>query len=241
MALAFVAEAVNDEPTNGTAKSITVSVPSHSTGDFLVTSLVHSDDNPTTTLTPASGWTEWRGKTQLGAIAASPPVLYVYYRVASSEPANYTWTWDKGGGLMASCRSYSGQHASSPLGQNSFNAQTSTGSTAICPDITTANDGEMALFIGVCDGPNGQNPPTGVPSGVSNASNTENSFGGDGASLLVADELRATAGATGTRTWTLAFSNERSGASLSIIAAVVGGRPPLSRLPRQAPFRSSLY
>jgi len=221
MAITFI-NSVEPTPVSGT--SIVINVPTHIDGDILVTVIGHSDDNPVVTLTPPSGgsWTLWRDKTNTGTVATSPPVIWVYYRIASSEPASYTWGISPTGGIVASCRCYRGQNAS-PLGQNALNAQTTTGTTAICPDITTGVAGEMALWIAWNDAVVGQVPPTGVPGGVQNAIMTETASGGNGMSLMVGNELIASASSTGTRTWTLSAADERSGVSMSLVPAPEGG------------------
>jgi len=73
----------------GFVDEVTVSVPGGTqTGDYMV-ALVTSNDG--TDITPPPGWELVREDL---FTAASGVAMWVYARVADTEPATYTWTWD---------------------------------------------------------------------------------------------------------------------------------------------------
>ena len=197
---------------------LVTTVPTHQDGDLLIAIVGHSDDAPTTTLTPPAGWTLERDKTGEGQGAVSPPVLYIYYREASSEPASYTWSWDTSGGKTGIILCYRGAQIGIDI--DSFNSQTGTGSDVISPTITTNYDNDWVVSYGLVDDNDGVSSS---PSGMTSREELSTGTGGNGMTLLAADEERSTAGSTGTRTWTMAASEERSGGMFSINAVAGGG------------------
>lgn len=98
----------------GTSSTLTVNVPSGTVnGDVMVAAIgVQAATLSNATISTPSGWTQ-RGTTQqINGIQS----LAVFTRVASSEPASYTWTFTGGStgssGIIASCEQVSN---SSPL------------------------------------------------------------------------------------------------------------------------------
>jgi hypothetical protein len=150
----------------------------------------------------------------MGTRATSPPVIYVYYRIADNEPSYYTWSWDTTGGVLGVCIAYRNVDS---IDIDNLNAQTGTGSDVVAPSISTNNDGDWIIAIGWAD--DDDISGTSNPSGMNERAILSISTGGNGASLLVSDEYRASAGSSGTRTWTLSSSEERSGIMLSITPA----------------------
>jgi hypothetical protein len=213
-----------EQNTSGT--SLTVTVPTHLDGDTLIAVLVHSDDDPVVAITPPAGWNLVRDKTNLGEVATSPPVLYIYERQASSEPASYAWSWDLTGGLLGVMLSYRGTDAASPIGQNAVNAQTGEGTDAVAPSVTTTTDNELALWIGWSDnGADGNDPGATLSRGTVRA-REETASGGNGAFVGIGDENIPSPGATGTATWTLTAADERSGVTITLLPAAGGGGSP---------------
>ena len=208
------------QSTSGTSLSVTV--PTHQDGDTLIAVLVHSDDSPAVTITPPAGWNLVRDKTNMGTPATSPPVLYIYERQASSEPASYVWSWDLTGGLLGVMLSYRGTDAASPIGQNAVNAQTGTGANAVAPSVTTTTDNELALWIGWSDDDDSNDPSATLSRGTVRARNMT-AAGGNGAFVGIGDENIPSPGTTGTATWTLTASEERSGVTITLLPAPVTG------------------
>lgn len=223
MAITFVNSTETEQDTTG--GNLTIAVPgSVVDDDVLIAIVVHSDDAPATTITPPSGWTEELGKTGMGTAAVSPPVIYVYSRVASSEPANYTWSWDTNGGKVGSILAYRGVDTLDPVpAAPSVNAQTGTGTNPIAPSVTTSEDGEFIICAGWCDDDDLALNGSSYPGGMNGRHEAETTTGGNGCGLSVADEEIVTAGSTGTRTFSLAASEERSGITIRLNVGPVGG------------------
>lgn len=204
-------------PVSGT--SISATVPSGgASGDLMIAILGHSDNNPVADINSVpSGWTQWIGKTLMGVQATSPPQFYIYYKVHSgAEPGSYSWGWSLTGGLTAHTLIFRGQDGGTAWQGNTANSsQTGTGTDAISPAVTVANNGSQIIRIGWTDAGVGQVPPTGVPSGVSNALESETTAGGNGMSLMTGTEASDAASAP-SRTWTLSGADERSGFSAVI-------------------------
>ena len=169
----------------------------HRPGDVLVASFT-ADKNPTASV-PA-GWTaiiNVASRSQQGAR------VFAYYRVVgSSDPASYTWTLSTavkwGGGITA----YTGVNTTTPLDSAVATAvnTTYTATSIAVPGVTTASNG--ALLIGGL-GFDSSSPAATPPTGWTERWETT---GGQVAEQ--ADRTQATAGTTGTATWT--FSSAKA-------------------------------
>ncbi|MGP4033284.1 PKD domain-containing protein [Pseudarthrobacter sp. 1C304] len=179
--------------TNNTATttSVTLNKPAGTAaGDVLVASFT-ADKNPTATA-PA-GWTAIVNNLSISSGARA----FAYYRVVgASDPASYTWTLSTavkwGGGITA----YRGVNNTTPLDSTVATATntTYTASSIAAPSITTASNN--ALLIGGV-GFDSSTPGATAPTGW-----TERWEATDGQIAQQADRTQATAGATGTATWT---------------------------------------
>lgn len=171
----------------------TVSLPAPTgrvAGDVLVPSFT-ADKNPTVAV-PA-GWTAITSGLSIGSGAR----VFAYYRVVdSADPSTYTWTLSTamkwGGGITA----YTGVNTTTPLDSSVATATNTTYSaTSITVgSVTTASNG--AMLIGGL-GFDSSNPAATPPSGWTEVWETS---GGQVAEQ--ANRVQATAGATGTDTWT---------------------------------------
>jgi hypothetical protein len=129
--------------------------------------------------------------------------IFAYYKVVgASDPASYTWSLGSaakwGGGITA----YRGVNQATPLDSAVVTAvDTSYAATSITlPSITTASNGAMLVGgIGYDSGTPGTTPPIGW---------TERWEATGGQIAEGADRPQATAGSTGTATWT--FSTARA-------------------------------
>lgn len=193
---------VNSSTTySGTAAgSATLSVPAGvAAGDVLVASIA-GDLNAT--VTPPAGWTAIVSGLSVG----SGSRLFSYYHVVGSgDPASYAWTFSKavkwGGGITA----YRGVDNAKPLDASVVTAvDTSWTKTSLTVgSVTTATNGAMLIGAIACDC---ASPVFTPPSGW-----TERWEAAGGQTAEHADMVQATAGASGTATWT--FSAVRAAAA----------------------------
>ena len=184
---------VNSSTTYSGTATLTAPLPvpaGTAAGDVLVAS-VAADLNPT--MTPPTGWTPIVS----GLSVSTGARLFSYYHVVgASDPASYTWTFNTsvkwGGGITA----YRGVNNATPLDSTVATATDTswTKSSLTVGSITTATNGAMQISTIICDC---ASPVFSPPSGWSQR---WQSAGGQIADQ--ADVLQATAGATGTATWT---------------------------------------
>ncbi|GAA1253579.1 PKD domain-containing protein [Arthrobacter pascens] len=169
-------------------------------GDVLVASFT-ADQNPTVAV-PA-GWTAIVNGLSIASSSTAGARVFAYYRVVgSSDPATYTWALSRavkwGGGITA----YTGVNTTTPLDSAVATAvNTSYTATSIAVgSVTTASNG--AMLIGGL-GFDSSNPAATPPTGW-----TERWEATGGQIAEQADRTQATAGATGTATWT--FSSAKA-------------------------------
>ncbi|MFJ5697011.1 PKD domain-containing protein [Arthrobacter sp. NPDC093139] len=178
--------------------AVTLTRPSGTTaGDVLVASFT-ADKNPTAAV-PA-GWTAIVN----GLSISSGARVFAYYRVAgASEPPTYTWTLSTAVKWGAGVTAYRGVNNTTPLDSAVATAVNTTyrATSIAVPGVTTASNGSM-LIGGL--GFDSSNPAATPPSGWTER--WETVAGGQIAEQ--ADRTQATAGATGTATWT--FSSAKA-------------------------------
>jgi hypothetical protein len=163
-------------------------------GDVLVASFT-TDLNPTVAV-PA-GWTAIVNGLGINSTTTSGARVFAYYRVVgSADPATYTWTVSKavkwGGGITA----YDGVSNTTPLDSavaTAVNA-TYTATSITVPSVTTSRNG--ARLIG------GVGFDTAMPGATAPTGWTERWEAANGQIAEQADRAQATAGASGTATWT---------------------------------------
>jgi myo-inositol-hexaphosphate 3-phosphohydrolase len=183
---------------NTTATNIvTVPRPSGVTaGDVLVSCLTSNGGSVTSSGLPA-GWTAIASVT-----AISNPHVFGYYHVASSsEPASYSWTLSASVVSSAGIARYSGVNASQPLDGTPVTATGAAATTATLAGVTTNTAGDM--LVG-CLGANTSSATLVLtsPSGMTAAWDLA------GKRQQLADQTLPTAGASGSRTWTLSSARE---------------------------------
>ena len=177
--------------------AVSINAPAGTTaGDVLVASIT-GDLNPSMASVPA-GWTPIVNGLGINSSASSGSRAFVYYHVVgTSDPASYAWTlgtavkW--GGGITA----YRGVNNTTPLDSPVVTAlDTTYSATSItAPGVTTASAGAMLIGGGACDC---AAPVFTPPSGW-----TERWEASAGQVAELADRVQATAGASGTVTWTM--------------------------------------
>ena len=184
-----------------TTATIVVSIPAPSgigAGDMLVSCLALNGGNVGSSGVPA-GWTSIAAVTGI-----SNPHVFGYYRVASaSEPASYSWTLTSSVANSGGIARYTGVSASQPL-DGVVNASGASATSATLPGLTTsaAND----ALVG-CLAANSSSSSLLItsPSGMVAAWDLV------GKRQQFADQPLSTAGATGSRTWTLSGAREWAG------------------------------
>jgi hypothetical protein len=178
--------------------SVTINVPSGVVaGDVMLAAV---DAEGSGSFTVPSGWSStglFDGTSFIGHSG-------VYFHVAgASEPASYTWTLGTTRKAIGRITSYVGVDNASPI-QTSANGGASTGTSATAPSITTSVANEMVV-AGSGDDDTVQSTIT-APGGTTKRSEVYTSgtgtfVGGEGV-----DFNQATAGATGSKTFTLSSS-----------------------------------
>ncbi|RAX17648.1 PKD domain-containing protein [Pseudarthrobacter sp. AG30] len=166
-----------------------------SAGDVLVAAIT-VDLNPG--LTAPAGWTAIVNGQSINSSSTSGARAYAFYKVVGpADPATYNWTLSSaakwGGGITA----YRGVNNTAPLDSPVVTAaDTSYSATSITVgSITTATNGAMLIGGVGCDC---SAPVVTAPSGW-----TERWEAAAGQVAEQADKPQATAGASGTATWTL--------------------------------------
>jgi len=169
----------------------------------------------TSTVTPPAGWTLIRRDDHTNdSVPGGISSMLSYYRVAAaSEPASHTWTFDTSRLAVASIASYSGVSTSSPVethgGQASLPDAFATTITAPSITTTVSNAVVVGLF-GLHEGAHSITPAAGMierfertsPEAVTGPRPVASNL-----TLEMADELRATPGATGKREATATFAD----------------------------------
>lgn len=173
---------------NGTA-TLTIAKPTGTAdGDMLLMLISCGAHVPT-----VSGWTALANTVQVG----SSPGLRVYYKVAASEPADYTPTWASGSGAAYIAGFYSDVPETLAIDQSASQDNASSGNRE-WPSVTTVRTNEM-LFMGAVLAINtGTTPPT--PPGAG-GERIDQLIGLVARFYLMTDTVAA-AGATGTYTGT---------------------------------------
>lgn len=176
------------EQSSGTTLTITKPTGVVDT-DVLVAALSTSDDADTPT--PPAGWTQ-----MADATIGTTRRVTMWYRVVASaagEGASYQWTSITSGRTSGMIARYSGVDNATPIDVTA----SSNSDTNVAASITTVTNGAMLVSAF------GVNRT--ASSGTCTAPGTmtkQYEASGSGRDLAFADETFATAGATGTRTWT---------------------------------------
>ncbi|WP_324643602.1 PKD domain-containing protein [Pseudarthrobacter sp. LT1] len=189
---------VNSSTSNsGTAvTTASLTVPAGTAaGDVLVASIT-TDLNPN--LTAPAGWTAMVNAKSINSTSTSGARAFAYYKVVgASDPGTYSWALSSAAKWGGGITSYRGVNNATPLDSPVVTAaDTSYSATSITVgSITTASNGAMLIGGVACDC---SAPVVTAPSGW-----TERWEAAAGQIAEQADKPQATAGASGTATWTL--------------------------------------
>lgn len=199
--MAIAVGSVSNTPTYGTRTNSTITAPSGITDGDLLVAVLHVGDPtslPALTVTPPTGFTEITNSPS--ASAKSDPytiAMHIYYKVASGESGNYTFTH-----TSAESEGYmyrlTGCNTSTPIDvtpvAESYADGSAGGQTSAIASMTTVTNG---AFIIAADSA-WDAPGAGNWSGTTPTLTTRRT----GSISKIADGTLATAGATGARTRT---------------------------------------
>ena len=202
MAIAFRSEA---HATAALSGSITINKPAGTVQYDVMLAHIATYSDQDVTITPPSGWTLVR------STSATYHRSWTYYKVAgASEPTSYTFTASATAYLNGAIRSYSGANTTSPI--NASNAQaTPSGTSHSTPSITTTvNNTMITTFFGVMSNTT-WTPPSGEVERYDQVYTLVTIEG--------ADELQASAGASGSKTATSAAAGVGSAHIIALAPA----------------------
>jgi len=197
---------VDSDTSTATGPSLTLDVPTGTQdGDLLIAAVIITDDAPDVSWdTVPSGWTLYVDDQATGGAPSSPPKLYIWYRIADSEPASYTWTGDDiDAGYMGAMLGYRGVDNSTPFDATRTIA-TGTGTSLNPASITTVTADAWVVAVGFSDDNDGY---SGLSSGYT-ARVASLAFdpgaSGNGATLGICDIDAGATGAEDPPAWTIA-------------------------------------
>jgi hypothetical protein len=153
-------------------------------GDVMIASIGYGLGASPISVTPPASWTLVR-HTQIGVTNMYGNA--VYSRVASSEPASYTWTFNKALNLAGGISAYWNVDTTTPI-------DVETGGQGTPASITTTQPGDLLVGTYMSTVNTAFTPPAGMTERVDRASGASNSV-----TLEQADGIQAVAGATGSK------------------------------------------
>lgn len=207
-AIAFRSATTTNNTTSCNTQSVTVNVPAGTTnGDVMVVGVQYGGS---TQMTTPAGWTLIN---HVNNSFSTTQNLTTFYRVASSEPASYTWTMPSLVCWITAAGSYSGVDNSTPI-----NAQTTvgvtTGTSLVANAVTTtmANDTIVTIFAGYNGTSTTWTPPAGQTERVDSNNTSVRS-------IELNDSNQASVGSSGTFTATASVSNYGANATIALKTA----------------------
>jgi hypothetical protein len=233
MAIAYVNGSTATQATSST-KSLTLSVPSGvaNTNLMIVGGVV---DSATATLSTTSGWT------QLFAVTKGTCTAAAWYRVASSEPSSYTWSWTATGVGAYVCGSWSGVNSGTVVEAYSGTGISYLSGTVSTPSGTPSQaDWMLAIYTDQRSGTTGTTWST--PSGLTARSATSVIGTAVEASIAFFDTAAAVTAGTA-----YSYASTPTSGTASVVSGIVGIMPPFTGvmpLPvnvRQAVMRAATW
>lgn len=213
MAISFVAAgSIASLPTAGGASTVPVPAGVQNGDALICVGFSANNSNGTGVQAPAG----WSLITQIAPGAFNAGVA-LYGRVASSEPANYSFTQpttsSNGAAMILAWR---GAHASAPFGASSTTPVVGGGTTnCALPTLTTTNADAWAVGVGFEWNGN-------TPTITANAPMTQRGQStASGRSFCVADELISAAGAVSGRAQTGSVAGDYAGIMVELVPAAV--------------------
>lgn len=213
MSLSYVAQAT------AAANSTTVSpaVPTGTTNGDLILAFVAVSN--TDTVSAPAGWTPVAQHTGANLRA------YLWRRVASSEPASYTFTANTSGNLRATLVTYRGQHVTTPVPTNG--ATDGNSNTPTAPSIAPTESARLVCFYAQRNSTATLTVAGALTSRFSHTTVLPQAMG----------DQAVAAGSTGTR----AGSSTQSAAWIGVSIAIVAAPDPPPAALRRRPLRYGLF
>lgn len=190
------------------ATSHTVTMPTFIANDVVVVCLAATASvNPVGTYSTPSGWTAISG-TGVNITSTSAVRLQCFYRLMQGgDPSTQAFTQETSSGFAAFASSYRGCDTTTPVQTSATNIG-GANTSAIHPAVTTTVDNEMILRVVSQDdqeshtnsGITWRTPDQSVTNGISTP--------GNGTNINMGDQVKVTAGDTGTLTTTLGLTEE---------------------------------
>ena len=190
-----------------------VSVPAGTENDDVMVVVVSFRIDGNAPTAPA-GWTLIRNDTYVSG--SDDLHCYAYQRIASNEPADYTWTFSNATNFTIYIVTYR-YVDTSPVDTSASTPGTST--TCTGPSVTPSNDNSMILFVGAAAGVPTYTPP----SGYTEVLDIKSTDGATNVSSTLAELLQPNAAATGDVTATLSASANNIGMQIVLRPSGGGG------------------
>ena len=141
MAISFI-DFANNDVAPGTA--VTVNKPTGTANGDVMLAQFSCYDNPGTITVPDVGWQLIRSDAQTTHPAT---MCALYYKVASSEGADYAWSWASSKYVQISIATYRGVDNGSPV--NVSGGQGNSGTVSVtAPSVTPSAGTKMLLYYG---------------------------------------------------------------------------------------------
>lgn len=126
MALAFRSSTTAFSAAAAGASALGINVPAGVVDNDLLLAWFVFPGGALNTITPPAGWSLLcRGNASTSIAGA------LYYRIASSEPASYTWSGSQDGGIAGIMLAYSGPNTTGPFSVNSAQTYIGAGTTSL--------------------------------------------------------------------------------------------------------------
>lgn len=200
--------AANSASVTASGSSATVTKPAGTVDtDFMIAFQTIGSSGSQAGLTGPAGWTD----EGFGGVDANTGVIEVWTKIASSEPAS--WTWGKVaavGNMCVSVLSFSNPAATPMDGTEVYDFSTTAGLTATSSGLVTAFTNDILV---VCIMANAGGPSISVPTGMTSQTNP---IAGTTNTHRVCTETIASTGATGTRAATLGTSQKWVTAAVAV-------------------------
>lgn len=216
MAITFVAATSGDNLAGATSTMI-ISVPAGVVnGDIMLVGMTIRDNNPT--WAAQAGWTSLRIDNE-GTQSAQA----IYYRIASSEPASYTFNLPSSGKASGGIMAFRGVNTSSPIDVSGGQGNTGANVNCDAPSVSTTGANDMLVgFFGTTFEGATFTPPTGMTEAFDHPSGA--GFNNSGCSTEGAYQLLSSSGATGTRTAVSDQSRPSIGQLVALLSGAGTGR-----------------
>lgn len=203
----------HDQAVQSDTGSISLPVPGEEQdGDTLVMCVSSTGDSSGTpaNITTPGGWTQ-RVHLDLPS-TASTPVMAIYTRTASSEPASYTVSQNQTAPMAGVIKALRGTSSSTP---DANNTDTGESSTPTSPAVTPSSDAVVVRFAVADDNDIPTVPPDFYPSDLRGRAVLTVDGVGNGGTLGIGEEHRAGGVSTGTKAWALTASEQWAAATLA--------------------------